>query len=188
MSADETITGRPPRVPRHRLPGGRKPRHVLAAIENVSVEELADEERSVGKRRKGRRKSDFGVWKDGIRDRRDESSFAAATAVVDASPASLRNTSPKDYRHQHDGGTGRMKRIEALEEEYLNGGRRKVASPIAEETEDEDEDEGRDVEEEVTATSKSPSSLYLLSISSSLSPPLLLLPFPLPPQHLLNCS
>lgn len=149
MSADETITGRPPRIPQHRLPGGRQSRHVLAAIENIGNEE-PDEEQSARKRES---KSDFDVWKDGIRERRNESSFAAAAAVIDASsPASLRNTPPKVYQYRNNSGIGRTKQIEALEEEYLNGGRRKVASPIAEET----EEETQGVSEEVTATSKSP--------------------------------
>lgn len=144
MSADETITGRPPRIPQHRLPGGRKPRHILAAMEDIGNEEPAG---------RGRPRSDFDVWKDGIRDRRNGSSSATAAA---SPPPSSRSTPPKVYQYQNNSKMGRTKQIEALEEEYLNGRRRKVASPIAEETEDEDEGGGRDVEEEVTATSEAP--------------------------------
>lgn len=164
MSADETITGRPPRIPQHRLPGGRKPRHILAAMENIGNEEPAG---------RGRPRSDFDVWKDGIRDRRNGSSFAAAAAAaaavaaIDASPPSS-----KVYQYQNNSKMGRTKQIEALEEEYLNGRRRKVASPIAEETENEDESEGgegvdggKDVEEEVTATSEAPPPSLSLSPS-----------------------
>lgn len=144
MSADETITGRPPRIPQHRLPGGRKPRHILAAMENIGKEEPANERSGRGRGRKSE-----------IRDR-NGSSFAAAAAAIEASPPSLRSTPPKVYQYRNNSGVGGTKQIEALEKEYLNGGRRKVASPIAEETEDEDEDGGGDVEEEVTAISGSP--------------------------------
>lgn len=116
-------------------------------MENIRNQELESEQSA----RTRRSKTDFDVWKDGIRDRRNEGSFAAAAAVIDASPASLRSTPPKVYQYQNNSGMGRTRQIEALEEEYLNGGRRKVASPIAEETEDETEDV---YEEEVTATSK----------------------------------
>lgn len=150
MSADETITGRPPRIPQHRLPGGRQSRHVLAAIEDIGNEEPEDGQSA----RKRELKSDFDVWKGGIREKKNESSFAAAAAVIDASsPASLTNTPPpRVYQYRNNSGMGRTKQIEALEEEYLNGGRRKVASPIAEETEEETQDMG----EEVAATSKPP--------------------------------
>lgn len=141
MSADETITGRPPRIPQHRLPGGRKPRHVLAAMENIGKEEPANERSGRGRGRKS--------------EIRNGSSFAAAAAAIEASPPSLRTTPPKMYQYRNNSGVGGTKQIEALEKEYLNGGRRKVASPIAEETED--EDEGGDVEEEVTAIGGSPS-------------------------------
>lgn len=144
VNVDETMTGMPPRVPQSRLPGGRRQRGVLAAIENIGSEGGAEEQPV----RRRRRKSDFDVWKDEAMQKRSECLFDAATIAIDASPASPKHASSKSYRTR--GGGGRTKDIEALVEEYLSEGRRKVASPVSEETEE---------EEEITTTSKLPQSV-----------------------------
>lgn len=135
MSADETITGLPTRVPERRL-RARKDRGILVTIENLQHADVGEEQPI-----RRRRKSDFEIYRDGRAERKAESSFETAIAAINASPASLKNMSPTSHSHRER--RRREKEIEALEEEYVNDRRAKAASPITEEETEEITDNGK---------------------------------------------